>query len=135
MKGPIGGFFELEIGTGRGPYHTAAPALHSGRACLRWILESVRPARAWVPFYICDAALEACKVAGVTFEFYPIDEMFDPILPAGAPAAGECLLYVNYFGLKTATAESLVTDHPGRVIVDDTQAFFARGYAGGWSFN
>jgi hypothetical protein len=40
-------------------------------------------------------------------EFYAIDEAFDPILPAGAPAAGECLLYVNYFGLKTSTAARL----------------------------
>jgi hypothetical protein len=132
---PIGGFFELEIAPGRGAFHTGAAALSSGRAALRCILEALRPSRAWLPFYICDAALQACAAAGVAVEFYAIDEAFDPVLPAGAPPAGECLVYVNYFGLKTSTAASLVAAHGSRVIVDDTQAFFATGYAGAWSFN
>jgi hypothetical protein len=132
---PIGGFFELEIASGRGPFHTGAAALSSGRAGLRCILDALRPSRAWVPFYICDAALQPFAAAGVAVELYAIDEAFDPILPAGAPAAGECLMYVNYFGLKTSTVASLVTAHGSRVIVDDTQAFFARGYSGAWSFN
>jgi hypothetical protein len=134
-NGPIGGFFELEIGRGNGPFHGDAPALCSGRACLRWILESIHPSRAWVPFYVCDAALQAFEAAGVAVEHYPIDEALNPILPAGAPARGECLVYVNYFGLKTSTAVSLVGAHPGQVIVDDTHAFYAKGYDGGWSFN
>jgi len=100
---PIGGFFELEISDGRRPFHTDAAALSSGRAALRCILQAVRPARVWMPFYICEAALQPCEAEDVPVEFYPIDEAFDPILPAGAPAAGECLVYVNYFGLKSST--------------------------------
>ena len=88
-----------------------------------------------MPFYICDAALQPCEAEGVPVEFYAIDEAFDPILPAGAPAAGECLVYVNYFGVKTSTAARLAAAHGRRMIVDDTHAFFARGYAGAWSFN
>jgi hypothetical protein len=132
---PIGGFFELEIAAGRGPLHPGAAALSSGRAALRCILETTRPSRAWVPFYICDAALQPFVATGVAVELYGIDEAFDPILPPGAPAAGECLLYVNYFGLKTSTAVSLVAAHGAQAIVDDTQAFFATGYSGAWSFN
>jgi hypothetical protein len=132
---PIGGFFELEIAAGSGPLHPRAAALSSGRAGLRCILEAMRPSRAWVPFYICDAALQAFSATGVEVEPYGIDDAFDPILPPGAPAAGECLIYVNYFGLKSATAASLVGVHGSRVIVDDTQAFFATGYPGAWSFN
>jgi len=132
---PIGGFFELEIAAGSGPLHPRAAALSSGRAGLRCILEALRPSRAWVPFYICDAALQAFSATGVAVELYGIDEAFDPILPPGAPKAGECLIYVNYFGLKSATAAALVAAHGNRMIVDDTQAFFATGYAGAWSFN
>ncbi len=135
MNTPIGGFFELEIPGGRGPFHTDAAALSSGRAALRCILQAVRPARVWMPFYICDAALQPCEAEGVPVEFYAIDEALDPILPAGAPAAGECLVYVNYFGIKTSTAARLAAAHGRRMIVDDTHAFFARGYAGAWSFN
>jgi hypothetical protein len=132
---PIGGFFELEIAAGGGPLHPRAAALSSGRAGLRCILEAIRPSRAWVPFYICDAALQAFSATGVAVEPYGIDEAFDPILPPGAPAAGECLICVNYFGLKSATVAALVAKHGNRVIVDDTQAFFAMGYPGAWSFN
>jgi hypothetical protein len=135
VKIPIGGFFELEIAAGRGPYHTDAAALSSGRSALRCILRAVRPSRVWLPFYICDAALQPCEAEGVPMEFYAIDEAFDPILPAGVPAAGECLVYVNYFGIKTSTAAALAAAHGGRMIVDDTHAFFARGYSGAWSFN
>jgi hypothetical protein len=95
----------------------------------------MRPSRAWVPFYICDAALQAFSATGVAVESYGIDEAFNPNLPPGVPAAGECLIYVNYFGLKSATAAALVAAHGNRVIVDDTQAFFATGYPGAWSFN
>jgi hypothetical protein len=132
---PIGGFFELEISDGRRPFHTDAAALSSGRAALRCILQAVRPARVWMPFYICEAALQPCEAEDVPVEFYPIDEAFDPILPAGVPAAGECLVYVNYFGLKSSTAARLAAAHGRRAIVDDTHAFFARGYPGAWSFN
>ena len=135
MRRPIGGFFELEIGVGGGPYHPSAIALSSGRACLRCILERLRPSRVWVPFYICDAALQASSAAGIAVELYPIDDALEPILPVGAPADGECVVYVNYFGLKTSAAQSLGESHGGRVIIDDTHAFFVRGYSGGWSFN
>ena len=128
MKTPIGGFFELEVAGGRGPYHTNAVPLCSGRACLRSILELMRPSRVWVPFYVCDAVFQAFTAAGVATELYSIDEAFDPVLPAGSPAGGEGLVYVNYFGLKTSTAASLVAAYPGQVIVDDTQSFFTKGY-------
>jgi hypothetical protein len=88
-----------------------------------------------VPYYICDAALQPFEAAGVDVEFYAIDDVFDPVLPPSAPGTDECLLYVNYFGLKTSTALSLIARHPARVVVDDTQAFFSKGYDGGWSFN
>jgi hypothetical protein len=134
MNTPIGGFFELEIAGGRGSFHSDAVALSSGRACLRSILEATHPSRAWVPFYICDAGLQPFEATGVPVEFYAVDEAFDPVLPA-ALASGDCVMYVNYFGLKNATAASLAASHGGRAIVDDTQAFFARGYPGAWSFN
>ena len=132
---PIGGFFELEIGGGGTALHAGALGLCSGRACLLKILELARPARAWVPFYICDSALSPFARAGVEVAFYAIGETLDPLLPAGVPAGGDLVMVVNYFGVKTRTAAALVAQHPRRVIVDDTHAFFSKGYEGGWSFN
>ena len=130
----IGGFFELEIRRGA-PYHRNAVALSSGRACLAEILRVVGPSRAWVPFYVCDTALAPFERAGIPTAFYDVDERLDPSLPPGAPTERECLLYVNYFGLKGETAAALAAAHPRRVIVDDTQAFYACGYTDAWSFN
>ena len=131
---PIGGFFELEAGGAAPPFHAGAMAFCSGRACLRRILEETRPRRALVPFYICDSALVPFDALGVPYTFYPLTASLEPDLPAHA-ADDASVLYVNYFDLKSACAQRLVSWGGGRVIVDDTQAFFRRGYSGGWSFN
>jgi hypothetical protein len=131
----IGGFFELELPGAGEPYHSRALALSSGRACLRRILECLKPARVWVPFYVCDAVLPAIVHAGADVEFYPIDEALDPILPSGQPSDRDVVMYVNYFGIKSATASRLASSLGIRAVIDDTQAFFQRGYSGSSSFN
>jgi hypothetical protein len=131
----IGGFLPLELAPAGEPYHASAVALTSGRACWHVILRSCRPSRVLVPFYVCDAVLQPLYATATPFAFYPITDGFEPDLER-EPAAGELLLVVNYFGLLTATVDALVLAHPGRVVVDDTQAFFRRGNpGGGWSFN
>jgi len=131
---PIGGFFDLELPREGEPYHARALAMSSGRACLRRIVERLKPSRVWVPFYICDAVLPAIAHAGAAVEFYDIDEALDPLLPAGQ-ASGDVVMYANYFGVKSAAAATLARSLGPRVIIDDTQAFFQRGYAGSSSFN
>src|ERR1700745_3996335 len=103
----IGGFFELELAAGRGVYHEGAFAMASGRACLRRIVECLRPGRVWTPFYVCDAALSAIEHAGAAAEFYAIDDALNPVLPHGVPAADDVMMYVNYFGIKGAMARQL----------------------------
>src|SRR4029453_8685374 len=108
-------------------------ALTSGRAGFRAILESLRPSRVLVPFYICDAALEPLRLLGIPFEFYGLTPSLDPEPSAWPPDAG--VLYVNYFDLKTRGADRLSAALGPRAIVDDTQAFFRRGRRSSWSFN
>ncbi len=131
----MGGFLPLELAPPREPYHIGAVALTSGRACWHAILRSCRPSRVLVPFYVCDAVLQPLSATETPFVFVPITDEFEPDLQRG-PGPGELLLLVNYFGLLTSVADAYVGSHPGRVVVDDTQAFFRRGNpAGGWSFN
>jgi hypothetical protein len=129
----VGGFFELETGCGGVLWHRGSVALTSGRACLRAILELTRPARVFVPFYICDAALEPLRLLGIPFEFYGLTPSLDPAAEAWPADAG--VLYVNYFDMKSEGADRLTAALGPRAIVDDTQAFFRRGRAAGWSFN
>lgn len=131
---PIGGFFGLELPAARGAHHTGPLALASGRACLRRVLARLKPARALAPFYICDTALHAFQHEGIPVEFYDLDANLQPRLPADG-SAGDVILYVNYFGLMAADVPGLVAGRRERVVVDDTQAFFERGYDGAWAFN
>jgi hypothetical protein len=131
----IGGFFGLELPDAGEPYHRGALALSSGRACLRRILESLRPARVWAPFYVCDAVLPAIAHAGASVEFYAINDELEPLLPDGGLTGRDVVMYVNYFGVKNEAASALASTFGRRAVIDDTQAFFQRGYAGAWSFN
>jgi hypothetical protein len=130
----LGGFFELEPGRRSREYHEEATALCSGRACLRLMLEARRPRRALLPFFICDSALSAFDAAHVPYSFYRVTPALEAALPQPLDDV-DCVLYVNYFGLKTPAVRALESAAPAWVIADDTQAFFERGYARAASFN
>jgi hypothetical protein len=128
----VGGFFELELPTLKGALPPVDAALfRSGRACLRSILETERPRRLLVPFYVCDAALEAPRALDIPIVFYPIDRGFCPILPDVLDT--DVVLAVNHFGLHgTATAE--LSALGSRLILDQTHAFFAPREPAVWQF-
>jgi hypothetical protein len=131
---PIGGFFELEVARGDGPFHGGALALTSGRACLRLALATVRPRRVFVPFYSCDAVLEPIRTLGAPIEFYAIDRALVPVLPGGVNPE-DAVVVINYFGLKSAAVKTLATRFGASLIIDATQSFFDRGLPGSWLFN
>jgi hypothetical protein len=130
----IGGFLPLEIAPASDPCHPGAAALASGRACWHVILRTCRPSHVLVPFYVCDAVLQPLYATGTPFTFYPITESFQPDIE-GEPGPGELMLVVNYFGVLTSFVDAYADSHPGRAVVDDTQAFFRRGHPDAWSFN
>lgn len=131
----FGGFLGLEpVGSGHGPYH-GVPALSTGRSCLRFILEAMRPRRVHVPFYVCDTLLAPLRAAAVEFRFYTLDHRLAPAAPPDGVSEGELYVCVNYFGLMGGLAATLGARFGERVVVDDVQAFFRRGTKDTWSFN
>ena len=130
----FGGFFSLEQAAGRCAYHDEQRALSCGRACLGHILATLKPARALVPFYICNTALLPFEKAKIPIAFYDLDSNLQPRLPQ-ASLSGNVILLVNYFGLMTPDIAETLASRREYVIVDDTQAFFERGHHGAWSFN
>lgn len=131
---PIGGFFEIEIGTekARG-YHEKAIALSTGRACINLILEHTKPSRCYVPYYSCDAAFEPFEICGIDYEFYGIDKNLNPVALPDL-AENEYFFYINYFGTKQKTVAKLIDHYSSQLIIDDTHNFFHHGYPGLWSF-
>lgn len=131
----IGGFLDLEMARGTGhPYHETA-ALSTGRSCFFFLLKYLQPTRVRLPYYICDVLLPPLQAAGVPYTFYELDHLLEIRYPPTRLDRNELLLYVNYFGLKSHYIRKLQTVCGTRLVLDNTQAFFERGYPGFWSFN
>lgn len=135
MKKYIGGFLELELfGHPDSGYHAAALALNNARACVSHLIRRTQMQSVWLPYYTCDALVEPFRVAGISYRFYDLNEQFEPLnLPV--LGSGEYMVYINYFGLKTAFVTQLIARYGEYLLIDDTQNYFARGYSNGWSFN
>lgn len=138
MKQYIGGFLELELFLRPGPgYHAGALALQNARACVSHIISQTRMQRVWLPYYTCNALLEPFEKAGVPYHFYPLNQELevDSTKVPSQLGAGEYIVYINYFGLKNSYVRELVEQYGNQILIDNTQDFFARGYAHGWAFN
>ena len=138
MKQYIGGFLELELFQGQGPsYHAGALALQNARACVSHIISQTHMQRVWLPYYTCNALLEPFEEEGVPYQFYTLTQELEIGL-TGVPsqlAAGEYIVYINYFGLKNSYVRTLAVRYGNRLLVDNTQDFFSHGYNSGWAFN
>jgi len=125
---PIGGYFSLELSRHE-EYHKNSIRLNTGRNCLEYILRARRYKKVYLPYYTCEVVLEPFKKLGVDYEFYHIDihlEIRDQL----TLKADEALLYVNYYGLKQRYIESMAAKVGEHLIVDNTQAFYAKPIVG-----
>ncbi len=125
---PIGGYFSLEL-PHREEFHKGALRLNTGRNCLEYILRARNYSKVYIPYYTCDVLLEPFRKLDVKYEYYRIDrnlEMADTV----SVQADEALLYTNYFGLKQDYVEQLAREFGSHLIIDDTQAFYAKAIEG-----
>lgn len=78
----------------------------------------------YIPFYMCNVVRDALDKYNVICEAYHIDEAFNPI--GVRLKKNEGILYANYFGLfSKKKIESVISEYKN-VILDNTQAFFAK---------
>ena len=124
----IGGYFSLELPL-REEYHKNAIRLNTGRNCLEYILRARGYKKVYVPYYTCEAVMEPINKMGIPYEFYHIDIHFE-ISDRFMLKADEALLYTNYFGLKQRYVEQLAEKTGSHLIVDNTQAFYAKPIQG-----
>lgn len=124
----IGGYFSLELPQ-REEYHKHAIRLNTGRNCLEYILRVRGYKKVFVPYYTCEAVMEPINKLGIPYEFYHIDIHFE-IRDRFTLKEGEALLYTNYFGLKQRYVEQLAETIGSCLIIDNTQAFYAKPIPG-----
>lgn len=126
--GTIGGYFSLELPL-REEYHKDAIKLNTGRNCLEYILCARGYRKVFVPYYTCEAVMEPINKLGISYEYYHIDIHFE-VRDHFTLKADEALLYTNYFGLKQGYVEQLAEKVGEHLIVDNTQAFYAKRLVG-----
>jgi hypothetical protein len=124
---PIGGYFELELFSGK-HYHAEALRLNTARRCFEYVLRVRKYHKIYIPYFICEVMLEPIRKLQVEYAFYSINEAFEPIFDKSL-GMNEALLYINYFGLQQSTVVKLTKRHRN-VIIDNAQSFYAESLAG-----
>lgn len=124
----IGGYFELELPQGA-EFHSQAIALNTGRNALEYILRVRGYKRVYLPYYSCEVLLEPFEKLGVEYSFYHINESLEPEQFV-VIKDDEAILYINYFGLKQDFVTTLAANYGKQLIVDNTQAFYAKPIEG-----
>jgi len=118
----IGGYLEMQFLNGN-EYYPHLLKLNTGRNALEYILKVKGYTSIYIPYFTCEVILEPLKKLGIPYQFYTIDDKFDPVLDFEVGPT-ECLLYTNYFGLKQETV-TLLSKRFQNLIVDNSQAFFS----------
>lgn len=125
-KQAIGGYFELELRQYDNFIHKNAVLLNSGRNAFVYILESLAVRKIHIPRYICSAMLQPLRQLQIDYAFYAVNEDLEPDQSLTI-RRDEHLLYINYFGLKSAAVQELTKKYPN-IIIDNAQAFFCSPY-------
>ncbi len=125
---PIGGYFELELPAHK-EYHLNAIALNSGRFCLEYILKCRKYAKVYIPYFTCSSAIEPIVKLGIPYEFYHIDREYH-VVDDITLSENEALMYTNYWGVQGEYCSLLAKKYGKHLILDYTQAFFARPIEG-----
>jgi hypothetical protein len=120
----IGGYFELELKFGN-EYHPSALRLNSGTNAFEYILRTKRYKKIYLPSYTCDAILQPITRLGLAHQFYPINEILEPVFDVSGMRSDEALIYINYFGLKEDFIKSLARG-TRNLIIDNAMGFFAK---------
>jgi len=125
---PVGGYFSLELPHYE-EYHKDALRLNTGRNCLEYILRVRKYRKVYIPYYTCDVVLEPFQKLGIPYEYYHINIHLE-LQQVIQLREGEALLYTNYYGLKQRYTEILARRYGSQLIVDNTQAFYAKAITG-----
>jgi hypothetical protein len=72
---------------------------------LEYVLLINKYKKIYLPYYTCEVLLQPLYKLNLKFEFYHLDDSFNPVLDA--IDKDEVILYVNYFGLMNHIIESL----------------------------
>lgn len=120
----IGGYFEIELNKLSDGLHPSAICLNSARNAFEYVILLEKYTKIYIPYFTCDVILEPLKKLNVVYEFYHIDQRFEPLFDFTKIQENEGFLYTNYFGVKDFFINHLSVICQN-LIIDNAQAFFA----------
>lgn len=124
----IGGYFGLEQLVDNA-YYKNLIGLNSGRNALLYLVRAKGIKKLYIPFYLCDSVSSMLQHHGYDFDYYHIDEDMNPIFRKKLEA-DSYLYIVNYFGQLDNNMIASLQQKYGRIIVDNTHAFFQEPLSG-----
>ena len=119
----IGGYFEMEELPGE-EYYPDLLRLNLGRTALLYLLKQRGCREIFLPHYLCDSVIGACRDSGIKISFYSVNDALEPGLEE-LPDGAWCYL-VNYYGQLTDDRILFYQEKYQRIIVDQTHAFYQR---------
>lgn len=124
----IGGYFELELNH-LGELHSNALNLNTGRNAFEYILRVRHYQKIYIPYFTCEVILQPLIRLKIDFEYYHINETFEPIFDFELMKSNEAFLYTNYFGINDLNV-STIAKKCKNVIIDNSQSFFSKPIEG-----
>lgn len=124
----IGGYFGLEELANK-EFYSDLIALNTGRNALLYLLKARQITKLHIPYYLCDSVSGLLVKHGYDFEYYHVDQEFQPIFDEQLKQR-EYLYIVNHYGQITEEKTRALKQHYGQVILDHSQAFFQKPLPG-----
>lgn len=124
----IGGYFGMEDFKGD-EYHSGLIRLNNGRNALHYLIKAKGIRKVYIPFYLCDSVSDMLQRNGCDFEYYKVNADFTPDFNESLKE-DEYLYIVNYYGQISDELIIAMKWQFGRVILDNTHAFFQKPIKG-----
>lgn len=126
----IGSFIDIELPNGREYYvgDRNVARLNSGRAAIYHAVVRLGAKTVWLPYYQCGTVRDFLRNKGIVVKYYHIDKSFNPV--DLTPKNDEAVVVVNYYGIMSETRLKYLAKRYEKVVVDNSQAFFAKPLEG-----
>ncbi|WP_394121450.1 hypothetical protein [Planococcus donghaensis] len=124
----IGGYFGMEELVNQ-EFYSGLVALNSGSNALLYLLKARKITKLHIPYYLCDSVSNLLEKYNYEFEYYHVDQEFQPIFDKELEP-GEYLYIVNLYGQFTQEKTLALKKHYGQLILDHSQAFFQKPLEG-----
>lgn len=120
----IGGYYGLEQLVSN-EYYSDLCTLNTGRNALLYLIRARGIEKVYIPYYLCDSISDMLLQNHCQFEYYHIGANFFPMFTKEL-RPNDYLYVVNYYGQLINDKVESLRDRYGRIILDNTHAFFQR---------